>query len=267
MLFVGNSHLVALLQAAREAAGETRAPAETSFLWSSDEIRRERVSIDRRGGAVHLDFALLDGASWLRFAEGPVDHPTVSPAYAEPLRELAGGGVDQIVSCLYGNEHSVFSVFEHEVPFDFALEGLGVEEEADGGRQIVPKEVVRRELAARLAPLIGSCLALRRLFPDVPMSHVMSPPPVADSDLIRQRPEALAVVIEARDVAPGALRLKTYRLAEEILSEALEGSGVRVLSAPTAALQDGYLAEECWMASVHANASYGALVLDQLGAR
>jgi hypothetical protein len=267
MLFVGNSHLVALLHAAREASGEPPAPAETSFLWSSEEIHTSLLSVERAGGRIDLAFALLDGGSWQRFAAGPTDQVTVSPAYAEVLLELADGGVDEVVSCLYGNEHSVFSLFEHEMPFDFVFDGIDVDPEAGGRRQILPAEVVRRELADRLAPLVRSCRALRNLFPGVPMRHVMPPPPVADGGLIRARPEALAAVIEARGVAPAPLRLKVYRLAEAIVSEGLEGSGVTMVRAPSAALDDGYLAEAFWMASVHATTTYGGLVLDQLGAR
>lgn len=265
ILFVGNSHLVALLQAAREASGEPSPEAETTFLWSSEEIHTSLLSVEGADGRIDLAFALLDGRSWQRFAAGPPDQVTVSPAYAEVLLELADGGIDEVVSCLYGNEHSVFSLFEHEVPFDFVFDGVDVE--AGGRRQIVPAEVVRRELGDRLAPLVRSCQALRNLFPGVPIRHVMPPPPVADGGLIRARPEALAAVIEARGVAPAPLRLKVYRMAEEILVERLAGAGVGMVLAPAAALDDGYLAEAFWMASVHATTAYGGLVLDQLGAR
>jgi hypothetical protein len=267
LLFVGNSHLVAILHAAREASGESPTTAETTFLWSSEEVHTYRVSIDRAAGAAELSFALLDGASWSGFTSGGGAHPTVTPSYADVLRSLVPDGVDQVVSCLYGSDHSAFSLVEHRVPFDFVLDEMEVDEQADGTRQIVPAAVVRRELTARLTPLVCGCRALHQLFPEAALTYVLPPPPLADSELIRGRPEALDVIIATRGVAPGPLRLKAYRLAAQIVQEELAGSGIQILPAPSTALDAGYLSEACWMGSVHANSTYGGLVLDQLGVR
>ena len=76
-----------------------------------------------------------------------------------------------------------------------------------------------------------------------------------------------AVVAAEYGVAPAALRRRVYRLYAEVVHEAMADVGVRVLDAPEAAHDDGYLRPDLWFEATHANHRYGRLVLDQLGVR
>ena len=71
-------------------------------------------------------------------------------------------------------------------------------------------------------------------------------------------------VVEQFGVAPAPLRRKIYEIYEATLRDALADVGVRLLSAPAEACDDGYLAEPYWREATHANAAYGRLVLEQL---
>ena len=92
-------------------------------------------------------------------------------------------------------------------------------------RQIVPLEVVRRELRERTEGLVGSCTALASLLPHSEVVQVMPPPPIADEAQIRRRPEVFVQVVEQFGVAPAALRRKIYEIYEETLRDALSHGG------------------------------------------
>jgi len=264
-VLVGSSHLLALISAATTIAGEPAPDDETptDFMWTERGVTSRRFALGEGDAQVRLRFHLLGGAA-PSLCKQLADGTTVVRDRYRDL--LAGEPPELLVSTLGGNEHSIFSLYEHPVPFDVLA---GADDPGVGGdgppRQIVPLEVVRRELRDRAEGLVRSCAALAALLPTTEVVQVMPPPPIADEAQIRRRPEVFVQVVEQFGVAPAPLRRKIYEIHEATLRDALSGVGVRLLSAPSDACDDGYLAEPYWREATHANTAYGRLVLEQLG--
>ena len=270
LLLVGNSHLVAVSDA---ASGRDRATEErdsTEFLWHSSGFESQRVDlVDEASGEPAALHVTLIGAWRPPLVADGAGEPILADELLAELRAGADalGRVDQVVSYLAGTEHAIFSLVEHPTPFDLVLDADDVPAASDGSRQIVPVDVVRRELRRRIDDTVACCRALRAAFPDADLVHLLPPPPIADDEYVRSKAEVFAQVVQEHGVAPAELRRKIYRLYAEVVHDALGELGVRVLDPPDAAHDDGYLRPELWFEANHANHRYGRLVLDQLGVR
>jgi hypothetical protein len=75
-------------------------------------------------------------------------------------------------------------------------------------------------------------------------------------------------LVESR-IAPGPLRLKLWRVTQELMAEAADQYGCEFFSAPESAIDaGGFLKRELWAEdATHGNAQYGRLVLDALARR
>jgi hypothetical protein len=270
VLIIGNSHLLAVLKAGYLASATLDAPQ-----WDAVEFWRSRdmhtYDIELPGTEPMQVRFLLVGA----FAPPIVrvdehGYRWIGESYIRAFDDAAAhfeGSTDQIVSCLFGNEHSVFSLIEHAVPFDVLVDGDDPGVASDGPpRQIVPLDAVVSSLVSRAQPTVEYLGILRNRFPDQEVVHVMPPPPVADADQIRARPELFRKLIEDFGVAPAALRRNVYRLYTDVLREALLPLDIQLLTAPEKAVVDGFLRADLLDGATHANADYGRLVLEQLGA-
>jgi hypothetical protein len=152
---------------------------------------------------------------------------------------------------------------EHLRPFDFVLPNnpsLPVDE----GREIVPAEAVRAKLAEMAAPFLATLPALLTVAGSV--LQLEPPPPVADEALITPHIAWSEFFPgQPRSIAPKWVRYKLWRLHGEVIRAACAAFGIGYMSVPEAALDaDGFLAEEYDHDGAHANAAYGALVLDTL---
>jgi hypothetical protein len=290
ILLIGNSHLVSVLDAALRLSGVAVEPGRMSELWRTGELESYDLTLPGREpvrarfivvGGLAPPLVRIDGDAFMRI--DPHALVSVPKRYLRALDDGVSdleGRVDQVVSCFLGSEHSIFSLIEHPTPFDVLLDGadLGVAPEGPP-RQIVPLEVVRRELATRAKPTVTYCEILRSRFPEQDVVHLMPPPPIPDDEQVRLRPKGGAVeglegvvqavyaqLIEEFGVAPAALRRKVYLLFTDVLRAELGPRGVRLLTAPETAVADGFLKPEFWMEATHANHGYGRLVLEQLGA-
>jgi hypothetical protein len=277
VVFVGNSHLLALFEAALSLNGAVNDRTSIESMWRSRDLQARTVELPGPQPA-RVSFVLVGGLAppFVRF--DPSAFLRIEPAslftprrrYLRAIDEAVAdldGRVDQVVSCFLGNEHTIFSLMEHPVPFDVLVDDADAGVAPEGPlRQIVPLDAMRRELAARANPTVLSCGILRARFPETDVVHVMPPPPIPDEEQIRARPEVFGNVIKRFGLAPAALRRKIYVLYTDALEEALGACGVRLLTAPECAMTDGYLKPEFWMEATHANHHYGRLVLEQLAA-
>lgn len=277
ILFIGNSHLIALIDAAKRHDAANHAVAsdvrqESDFAWRSTAFRRYDFNltppIDE--SRARLRFILLGGAAPALFQVNASGQLALAKAFVDELDDGAarlGGRPEQVVSYLNGNEHSIFAMVEHPVPFDFHLDASDLPCMAgDAPRQVIPLSVMRRELVARAKPTILYCQVLKKMFPASDVVHVMPPPPIADEAQLRSNPEIFAQHFARFGLALPALRLKVYMLYVQVLTEALADVGVRALTAPDEAQADGFLREPFWMEATHANHRFGELVLHELGA-
>ncbi len=169
---------------------------------------------------------------------------------------------DTLVFELFGgNIHSIMSVIELDPPVDFVCPHVA---EIDDSRQIVPYSLVREAMARQIkSHQIDNVEKLRSVVPRV--VHVASPPPVAEAEHILEHPGRFAEVIH-RGIAPKHVRMKFYRLQNDIVAEYCARHGIDVIEPPADALdEEGFLLKDFASADpTHANARYGALLLDKI---
>lgn len=169
----------------------------------------------------------------------------------------------KVLSTIGGSAHTVLGMVEHPRPFDFVLPAdatLPVDE----AREIVPAEAVR----AKLADLAGAYFATLPALVDaaaVPVIQIQPPPPVADDSRIAPKVPWGLFPGQPRAIAPKWLRYKLWRLHGELIAAACAKFGIIFLPAPeTAQDGEGFLDPGYDEDGAHANAAYGALVLDQV---
>lgn len=259
-LILGDSHLVALLDAARELGTARQVPAEDG-LFSVHEFVLEAQQ-------AHLVFMMpLAGAPSL-VMKYDREGFSMSPAYASQLRAalaLLGPGPVTICSVFFGNEHSAFSIADHPVPFDFLRTPDDVPCPAPVPRQIVPLAVIERKMADLAWRPEVYCRVLKLAFAGQRVLHVLPPPPIEDEAQVKGDPEIFGPLFERYPVAPALLRLKVYSVYCRVVEERLRAVGVDIIGAPAAACDNGYLARPYWREATHANGPYGTLILQALG--
>ena len=193
---------------------------------------------------------------------GPRPPPGQLPEAA--LAALARFAGPAVVSCVAGNDHTVFGLLRHPRPFDFILADapdLPLSPDAE----ILPARLVRATLRARMGGALQLLAALRQRVSGT-LIHLEPPPPVPSADHIRAHPGVFADKMGELGISPAALRYKLWRLHSAILGEQCRDLGVTLLPAPHDT-QDahGMLAQEFWNPDpTHANARYGARVLRDL---
>lgn len=181
------------------------------------------------------------------------------------LAELQADAVGFVVSTLGGNDHNVLGLVNHHpVKFDFVLPeapDLPLQEDAD----IVPFELVRRTMEARLAETLAFLDLLQRSR-SAPLYHLESPPPVPSEAYIRENPDTFAELVQRHGVAPASLRYKLWRLHSSIIRETCDRLRIHFLPAPRA-MQDerGMLVPAAWRNDpTHANEVYGERLYRQM---
>jgi hypothetical protein len=276
LLFIGHSHLLSILDAALRMSGTASDRDGLVSFWhmgmgtydielaGPEPVRMRFVVV----GAATPPLVRIDPEALARLDAHALI--SVRRRYREAIDDAVtflDGPIDTVVSCFLGNEHAALSFIEQPVPLDVLVDRDDVGVATDGNpRQIVPVDVVRRELATRIYPTLLYCEILRSRFPDHDVVQVMPPPPIPDDGQIRARPEVFMRLITQYGIAPAALRRKFYVLYAGVLRAELSSRNVRLLEAPDAAVADGFLKPEYWMEATHANEDYGRLVLEQLGA-
>lgn len=226
MLFVGHSHIVAALLAARD-----------------------------RG--VRFDALVFRE---LKLKELGLDGPTVRTELPNKLTpeavELLQAHRGPIYSFLGKRDHTEFALIEHPQPFDIVLPE-DTEETLDPRAEVVSAASVRDTLRLLAKQSLGLARRLQRL-PRSRLVHFESPPPAS--------PEWLAEVAGWDAIAACRLRLKAWRLHAAVMKQGIESVGGVYVPAPREAFDGrGFLRDELCRNATHANARYGSLVLDQIG--
>jgi hypothetical protein len=103
-----------------------------------------------------------------------------------------------------------------------------------------------------------------------------SPPPKGDeAELIRlvqsewyyrDQASRLGLRLEDVGITPGPIRLKLWRVTQDLMAEAARRHGCDFFSVPDEAIDEsGFLKRELWAEdATHANAIYGRIMLDAL---
>lgn len=230
---IGNSHMKALRHA-----------------YQTREVQGRREGLECRFIQVNLpEFrpVIIDG----RF----------SPYIEDSLKD---DKVRLVVSTFGGNDHNVLGLVNHPRKFDFVLPeepGLPLQEDAE----VLPFELVRRTLRARLAPT-RQLMRMLREATTAPVFHLESPPTIPSEAHILQNRFGFPELIEEYGVAPATLRYKLWRLHSSLVCETCDQLRFRFVPAPKA-MQDAnnMLVEEAWWYDpTHANEIYGERLYRQL---
>lgn len=183
------------------------------------------------------------------------------------LRSLEAAQDDSILfSFIHGNEHSVLSMVQHPLPYDFYLPGRE-EQELVPGAQPVPYEIIRRQMERALNATIASLAMIRIRLPRMRLVHVLSPPPIASEAQIMQSPERFREQLAYWGITPISIRIKYYWLAIDILRQAVSPFNVEFLEVPPQTVDaSGAIKDEYAYWATHANEAYGELVCKQMQA-
>ena len=209
----------------------------------------------------HLIPPRVDCRALIQVVDG---RPTVaaSPAFIEIVNALDPQAL--LLSFLGGNEHSVLSLLNPAVPFDFVWPA-GSEAALLPGHQPVAASVVEAQLLGALQQTIAQLTMIRARHPALRIVHVAPPPPQANEARMRETPEVFGELIARHGVMPLSIRLKYYGLALELLRRHLAPLRIEVLDPPPASLDaQGALRDALTLGCTHGNEAYGALVLEQL---
>ncbi|MEM8855989.1 MAG: hypothetical protein AAGD34_19975 [Pseudomonadota bacterium] len=165
-----------------------------------------------------------------------------------------------VISMIGGNFHNLFGLLEHPEPFDFTDPGIP---ELDTTRRIVPRSEMRALFKFNLADNLKRIGALSRFY-GVPMAHIASPPPNSDEEHLRKHLGGMAhkAGLDPK-FTPKMIRLKLYRLQNEILAEGCKANGVTFISAPAKTIdEEGFLSAHYRQNDpTHGNSRYGKQVL------
>jgi hypothetical protein len=242
---MGRSHLTALWYAwhnQTEAGGPPLTPYAHTLLAKP---------------GMRMEFLQLESTRFEPlFTAAGAFHPAVTEAIAAARAEVH-------VSVLGGNDHSMIGVAAHQPNFDFVLPDAP-DLPLNAQAQLVPAEMLREELARRIAPHLRALELLRAAAPGRVL-HVESPPPLPEAHILRH-PVPFAGDIAALGVAPALLRYKLWRLHSALYRDACARLGVEFLPAPPA-MRDAagvMLLPGCHPDATHGNALYGGHVLKAL---
>jgi len=226
LLCIGHSHVACVALAAEAAAH----PVHALNFW------RMPGAIRQESGGPRFDIAT---ERRLREHDGPV------------------------FSMVGGAAHVVLGFLVHPRRFDFVLPAEP-ELPLDQAAEVIPALAVQRILESQM----GEALALMSLVRGLcrgRMFQVEPPPPCAAPERISADIPWDLYPDRCREVSPGSLRYKLWRLHSQILSDWCAGTGVDLLPVPAGTTDaEGFLREPYSGDGVHGNERYGALVLDQL---
>ncbi|HEY6897982.1 MAG TPA: hypothetical protein VI279_12025 [Rhodocyclaceae bacterium] len=187
----------------------------------------------------------------------------VVPGYVDLLKSIAPESA-AVFSFINGNEHAALSLVQNRAPFDFVLPG-DMEASVLPGHQVIPIEVVTRQMERALGPTIAALGAMRIVLPQTRLIHVVSPPPIASEARIKQYPEIFSGSFAECGVTPLSLRQKYFALYVRILQQKLAPYRIELLMPPAAALDaNGALPDDYAFGCTHGNEAYAALVAAQM---
>jgi hypothetical protein len=166
-------------------------------------------------------------------------------------------------SCVGGAVHYDIGLVLHPAPFDF-VDPSTQGEALVPGAELIPYGAIRHTLEIRTRPYLA-IMDLVRACVAGDVFHLQSPP-VFEAETIQEHdPGWVAFYGRGCSMAPAPFRRKLWRLHSDIVARHCAATGIVFVPCPPGALtRDGYLRPGLNGKPAHANAAYGALVLDQI---
>lgn len=196
----------------------------------------------------------------LRAAKGLADPAEI----ADRIAEVVGGDKPAAVClCIRGNHHNMLGLVEHPQPFAIGHETLGATSD-DDDRHFIPYQLMFDNLYRnRMGDMVLGRAILER-FPGASRLYV-NPPPPKKVWTTGKMPPGIAEVLH-RGASPDALRAQLYKIQTATMAKmAAELGATFVAQTDAVQTEDGFLRPEFETEeTTHANAAYGAVMLDEI---
>ena len=182
-----------------------------------------------------------------------------SPQFGELLKSIPqADSADSLFVFMHGEEFIHICRRAYSDAYDFYLPerpDLSIR----AGRQIIPLEVIQRQMREYLSKAIATFKVIRAFKPEFRIINVICPPPV-DGEVLENSHASFGGSRVDED-----LRLKHYLVYQAMLQEATAALRIQSLPPPKEALTSkGLLSADYTADPVHGNAKYGAQVLRQM---
>ncbi len=181
-----------------------------------------------------------------------------------------------LIAVTFGsNAHNRACLIESPEPFATVDASGDLVPRTMGTRRFIPRDLFRAHLKAESAIMLRILGTVHAAFPHNRFAHLCSPPPVltmpevADRQGLTQEQRDFMDMLD-RNPPPPALRMEAFTLQTEVFEADANRRGASFLHPPRSALTpEGFLAPGFVAHGdpSHANAAYGALVLDQISAQ
>jgi len=214
-------------------------------------------------------FVIPPNSNWGKIAVIRVDegkeHIDVATDFEALLRSLEDRQEDVLISFFNGNEHSVISMIQHPIPYDFFPPNEVNHGGYDSDLQIIPYPVIEKQIHQAVNSTVACLSVARHILPKMRIIHVLPPAPISSESQIRKAPEVFENLIEQFGISPIKLRVKYYQVYVNMLRNLLMKRSIEFLSPPLASLDEhGALRTEYAFAATHANEAYGSLIAEQI---
>lgn len=167
--------------------------------------------------------------------------------------------------CLFGNEHNIAGLIDHPQPFSVGdIEMIDVSPNTEG-RWFIPNSVALDSFREWLGVVPKLKRSLYSAFPKAQGFYIPPPPPISDWAHILAYPSVFSDKLHLGP-APDTLRLTLYRLQCQVLQDAAEDCGARVIATdPQAVDRRGFLQQGLYGPDpTHGNLQYGTLMLTRI---
>jgi hypothetical protein len=214
-------------------------------------------------------FVIPPNSNWGKIAVSRIDdgkeHIDVASQFEALLRSLEEfEEKDILISFINGNEHTIMSMIQHPVPFDFFLPNSN-QSYFHKNRQTIPYPIIKKQMLQSVNSTVACLSVARHILPKMRIIHVLPPPPISSESQIKNAPEVFENMIEQYGISPIELRVKYYQLYADTLQNALQNRSIEFLCPPLKSLDhDGALKTEYAFAATHANEAYGHLIAEQI---
>ncbi len=215
--------------------------------------------------APKLELRPLDGAEGVCVLDGP--RPRDETFWERLILEAPGRNIGFAWN---GNEHNALYFFPPSPEFDFVSRHVPqLKEDA----QIVPQAAIAARLRQNSLNQLETWLNRLREAGPKKLVQIGGPPPKRDNPQLRallagepfyaEQIEKLGATPETVAITDSFVRLKLWRLLQDLNEETARKCGAVYVGAPEETMDDdGFLKEEYWSRDItHANFSYGRLML------
>lgn len=172
---------------------------------------------------------------------------------------------DLIVSVFGGNQFNVFGLMRHPEPFDFV--DVDEPDDLDAEARVIPLKIMEATFERFVRGRDGKLLK-KLAGGKATVIHLEPPPPKDDDSFILGNAETYFKRLDITSIglSKPSLRKKLWRLQSRVMKALCDELGVAFIEAPQSTIDaSGFLKRDYYgRDATHANAAYGAAVLEQI---